>query len=781
MKKHSRFLYQPVLPLGENRQLVTGCSEHRAAARQAAAEGTVLLKNDGLLPFEKGAKICLFGRGAGEFLFGGGGSGRVYTDRKLSLGDALSEADRKGEIKLFTPLADFYTEYIENENRLHADQRGLDFQGWEKDYKRVLPQVPEDLYRRAVDFGGTAVFILTRYSSEESDRTADDFYLSAAESEFLRRLCRDFSAVAVILNVCGTVSCAEFKLNPKIKALLLPMYGGSEGGEALCDILLGRVCPSGHLQDSIAVSLEDYPSTASMLDTGEYVRYTEDIFTGYRYFETFCPEKVVYPFGYGLSYTKFSFAGVSGSFEDLRCEVKLTVRNTGAFCGKEVPQLYLTAPQGRLGKAARVLCAFGKTRELKPGESQALSLSFDLRDFASFDDIGRIRKGAFILEKGSYTVSLGTDVREAEPCLSFELPEDVICSCCRPYLAPSHLPERLCADGSMETLPAADVTAPEPVERDIPEPEAPCTMSLADAEENGKIDDFIAGLSDEDLTDLLYGHPQSSVSDTHGIGLLPKCRFTVQELPLVPTADGPSGLRTIKDCGVYTTFFPCPGTVAQTWNLELAEKIAGAGAREVKENNIGIWLTPALNIHRSPLCGRNFEYYSEDPLCSGLFAAASVKGIQKEHIAATIKHFCCNNKENGRKYSESCVSERALREIYLRGFEICIKKADPWAVMTSYNCVNGHHCSSSAEAINGILRSEWGYQGVVMTDWWTNSRIEDELYAGSDVKMPEKLTPDPDNSGADISLPELIREGRLSRGICRQAAYRILTLMSKLD
>lgn len=271
-------------------------------------------------------------------------------------------------------------------------------------------------------------------------------------------------------------------------------------------------------------------------------------------------------------------------------------------------------------------------------------------------------------------------------------------------------------------------------------------------------------------------------SDTNGIGLPPRHnRDDAKLIPLVPTTDGPMGMRVRPGRGVSPTFFPCENAISQTWNLALAQRAAVCIAREVKENNMGIWLAPALNIHRNPMCGRNFEYYSEDPLISGLFACAAVKGVQSEHIAATVKHYCANNRENYRRLADSRVSMRALREIYLRGFEIAVKKAHPWALMTSYNRVNGQQMSKSWEAINGILRTEWKYDGVVMTDWCTLSNVDEEIHAGSDVKMPEPITKYYEHVPESLDLPRMIADGQIDRGAVLASVRRILLLMEKLD
>ena len=527
--------------------------------------------------------------------------------------------------------------------------------------------------------------------------------------------------------------------------------------------------------------MEDYPSTEGFHEYKDYVNYTEDIFVGYRYFETFAPEKVAYPFGFGLSYTKFSVKTTAAVLEKNTVRLEVAVQNTGFVAGKEVVQAYLSAPQGKLGKAKKVLCAFGKTRLLQPGETAKLKLHFDIREFGSFDDLGKVEKCAFLLEKGQYTVHIGTNVRETEQVLEFNLKDNIIVRHCKPYLAPKDLPERLTASGRLEKLPPAEPMA-HPVKRyrvkSKPGPQFP----LQKACQEGRLDEFIATLTDEEMCELLYGHPMTNVSLTNGIGAPPKYYSRDKKLiPLVPTTDGPMGVRARPGRGVYTTFFPCETTMAQTWNLPLVKKAATAIAAEAKENNIGIWLAPALNIHRNPMCGRNFEYYSEDPLTSGLMAAACVNGCQSMHIAATVKHFFCNNRENDRRMCDSRVSMRALREIYLRGFEVVVKKAKPWALMTSYNPVNGVLANANWEAINGILRGEWGYDGVVMTDWWVLSTLDEEIHAGVDVKMPEEVNTGYENPVRPCDPVGLLQSGKLDRGAVLNSVRRILKLMNKLD
>ena len=789
MKKHARFLYQPVSPMGKGGRMVTGCEAHWKLCKDAAAEGTVLLKNTGVLPLANGTKLCLFGIGAGNFIFGGGGSGVVVTDRTVTLHEGLLAAAKRGKVEYFADSAQYYQDAIKELTDAKAAELVTTsaFAAWRRQHQMELPQLPENIYAAAKKFGGTAIFCISRYSAEGDDggdRTGleGDFTLWAGEKALLDRLCKDFENVVVVLNTCGPVSTKEFKENDRIGAVLYPMYSGGVAGEVIVEMLLGQRYPSGHLQDTLAEAISDYPSTKGFHADKYYVNYTEDVFVGYRYFETFAPEKVVYPFGFGLSYTTFDVKLTNAVLEKNSAKVSVTVKNTGAFPGKEVVQLYLTAPQGKLGKAKKVLCAFQKTKELKPGESQTLKMRFDIRDFGSFDDLGKIFRSAFILEKGEYVVSMGCNVRDVTPCLTFTLDEDIIVRKCRSYMAPRALPRRLCADGTYEDLPAAEKAEHRPKGR-LCKAAKTDRFPLVQALAENRLEELIATLSDEELVELLYGHPMANASNTCGMGHLPRDeRQDVRQIPLVPTADGPAGLRIRADRGtVSPTFFPCATIVAQSWNLNVAKRLGAAGAAEVKENNVGIWLTPALNIHRSPLCGRNFEYYSEDPLTSGLFATATVKGIQSMGISACVKHFCANNRENHRRLVDARVSERALREIYLRGFEIVVKKGDPWMLMTSYNPVNGEQSGKNWEAINGILRTEWGYDGVVCTDWRVLSNLEEEIHAGSDIKMPFPVTDFYEGAPAVFDPAGLMQTGKLSRAAATSAARRVLQMMGKLD
>ena len=803
MEKWIRARYQPNLPLNGS-QRVTASPEHIALSRRAAQEGAVLLKNNGnLLPLAPDTRVALFGKGSFDYVKGGGGSGDVTAAYVKNLYDGLKEEG----VSLYEPLSDFYRDYVEKRYEA-GDIPGL----------MAEPALPQDLVDSARENADVAVIVLSRFSGEGWDRIpiipedtdyvwADevvmpqraqrifprgDYYLTDAESELVDRVCAVFDRVAVVLNVGGVMDVSWFSENDRISSVLLAYQGGMEGGAAIAALLAGKATPCGKLPDTFARDLSDYPSTEHFHDSRDYVEYAEDIYVGYRYFETLpgAAEKVCYPFGFGLSYTSFSLEVLKAGEENGTVQVQVRVRNTGDRAGKEVIQLYFCPPRGLLQKPVRNLAAFRKTGLLAPGESETVTLSFAAADMASFDDLGKIAPFAWVLEKGRYDLYLGTSVRDAEKLdFAWEQAETETVRKCRNVLAPSHLKKRLLADGTWEDLPAApavdtDANVLEPLDPNTLEAVAPAVRArdryllsqpypegvrpLSQAAE-GKLalDAFMAQLSDGDLIHLLGGQPNVGVSNTFGLGNLPE-----YGVPNLTTADGPAGLRIQPEVGVCTTAWPCATLLAASWDPELTAQVGAAAAAEVKENNISVWLAPAVNIHRSPLCGRNFEYWSEDPLLTGKLAGAMVRGIQSQNIAATVKHFACNNKETNRKYSDSRLSQRALREIYLKAFEIIVREEQPWAIMSSYNVINGQRASESRELLTDILREDWGYTGMVMTDWWTKGEHYKELLAGNDLKMA---------NGYPERVEEAIKLGAISRADLEICARRVLGLILKID
>ncbi|WP_163191644.1 glycoside hydrolase family 3 protein [Clostridium thermarum] len=807
MNKWQRSRFQPNLPLGENGERVTASKAHRELSKNAAKEGMVLLKNkQNVLPLKKGTKVALFGKGSIDYVKGGGGSGDVTVEYIINLYEGMKAL--KGHVNVFEELSDFYLENVKSQYEQGAIP-GM----------TVEPVVPEDLLKKASAFTDTAIITICRFSGEGWDRKSSldtkdkivlpyedplikrseeifergDFYLTKTETAMVNTVKEHFSKVIVVMNVGGMVDTSWFVDDDSIQSVLMAWQGGMEGGLAAAELLCGMGNPSGKLSDTFAKRLEDYPSTYNFHDSVDYVEYTDDIYVGYRYFETIpgAAEKVNYPFGFGLSYSSFQWNVVSAEEQNGVIQVKVSVTNTGSLEGKEVIQIYVGAPQGLLGKPAKSLVAFQKTRQLKAGETQMLSLEFTVDSMASYDDLGKIQKSAYVLEAGDYLIYVGTSVRNVEK-LSFvyNVPQNIVVKQLSEKLVPTSLKERMLADGSFEPLPQREAHNPNEcafekitdwqAEGYTPEGrirksyqlwrepfKKGCHTFYEVAEGKVTVEEFLAQMTDEEVAHLLGGQPNTGVANTFGLGNMPE-----YGVPNIMTADGPAGLRIAPECGVKTTAWPCATLLACTWNRDIVYAVGEAGAKEVKENNIAIWLTPAVNIHRSPLCGRNFEYYSEDPFLTGKLAAAMVEGIQSQHIGATVKHFALNNKETNRKNSDSRVSERAAREIYLKGFEIIVKEANPWCIMSSYNIINGHRASENRELLEDILRGEWGWNGMVTTDWWTYAEHYKEVKAGNDLKM---------GRGYPERLLEAKALGLITREDMDVCAKRILELILKVD
>lgn len=745
----------------------------------------VLLKNEkSILPFEKGTRRALFGKGSVDYVKGGGGSGDVTTAYVRSLQDGLEIKEEEGKVQVLASLGKFYRENV-----------SAQYAGGIQPGMTAEPEIPCDLLEKAKAWADVAVISICRFSGEGWDRKGipgdGDFYLTREEQNMVDTVTANFEKVVVVLNVGGMVDTSWFCDSEKIQGVLLAWQGGMEGGLAAADLLCGDVNPSGKLTDTFARTFDDYPSSAGFNESEDYVDYTEDIYVGYRYFETIpgAAEKVNYPFGYGLSYTEFAIEPLRAGEEDETICVDVRVTNMGSRAGKEVVQLYYRAPQGVLGKPLEVLGAFAKTELLGAGQSQVLRLKMPVNAMASYDDLGKIQASAYVLEAGNYSFRIGNSVRNTVKLdYEYQAAQTVVTEQLERKCAPAALKLRLLADGSYEELPQGgdgyeknrlvpqDIDTLEGVEPDVQGISYQEKKEWRNADRitlegvaEGKADlrRLLAQLSDRELAGLLGGQVNTGTANTYGMGNLP-----AYGIPNIMTADGPAGLRIREECGVYTTAWPCATLLACTWNPEIVFEAGAAGAAEVKENNIGVWLTPAMNIHRSPLCGRNFEYYSEDPLVSGKMGAAMIRGIQSQHIGASMKHFCCNNKETNRKDSDSRVSERALREIYLKGFEIAVKEAQPWTVMTSYNLMNGYPTSCNPELLNGILREEWGFEGMVTTDWWNHAEHYLEVKAGGDIKM---------GCGYPDRILEAKEKGFVSREEMEKCAERILGMILKVD
>lgn len=723
--------------------------QNKPLSREILTEGMVLLKNENdVLPLQSTDRIAVFGssclytgKTTNGFQIGGGGSSELMPDyTPVDLLSALEEAEKAGEISIYKPLADAYRNdisYIPDE-QMYADARA------------------------ATD---KAVMIFSRYSSESSDRKAEkgDWYLSDEETDMLKKLSSLYDKVIVLVNTGGAIdtSWAVGETDGiDVEAVLFTWYPGTEGGNAIADLLLGKVNPSGKLSSTFAADLADYPSNESF-DNTDYTAYTEDIYIGYRYFTTF-DKKVNYPFGFGLSYTDFSLQNAAYSADENDITVTVTVANIGNVSGKEVVQVYYGAPRladgGLLGNPKAELVGFAKTRLLAVGESETLSITFPISDMASFDDTGATgaeNKSAYVLEEGDYTLYLGNSVTNAleNPLGTYSVEQTRKVEQLHEYCAPTDLVTRLRDDGTYETLPTVSSdTATKPdssntAVRTVPETVITGRDVLAG---NATIDDFLAQMSEKELVSFMVGHDGKVDNCSGAIGGSKAVRNKYL-IPEIQTADGPGGLRL----GRKATGWGCETLIACTWNPSLAEKMGKGVADEAKISYIDVWLAPGVNLHRHPLCGRNFEYYSEDPFLSGKMAAATVEGAQSNGLYVAIKHFVANEKEDNRNLIDSRISQRALRELYLKPFEICLKQENsPRFVMSSYNYLNGYEASERYDLLNGILRREFGFEGVILTDWYNDSDPVKELRAGINVKMP---------IGSESKLLTAVQNGVITR------------------
>ncbi|MBR5901819.1 glycoside hydrolase family 3 C-terminal domain-containing protein [bacterium] len=816
--------------------------EHAALCRRAAAEGMVLLENKSYaLPLATGEKVALIGKAQIHFSQTGWGSGYVNAYYSVNFLKGAENRAEKGQLTFCSELADKYKA--------------------EENYFPTL----EELQTVAKDYPAAFVFI-SRNCGEGSARqlSKGDYYLTDEEEKLLDITTKaGFSKVIVVIN-SGALIDLSFEDRYPIDALMLVWQPGMEGGNAFWDVALGDVSPCGKLADTIPKSYKDYPSSSCFRESNEYTEYREDVYVGYRYFETFDPQglKVRYPFGYGLSYTKFMYESLNPAIDDEKFSIEITIRNVGPRAGREVLQVYYSRPQGRLGNPAIELAAYKKTKLLLPNESETLTISFPLEQMKTFQESPQ---RCFILEKGTYNIYVGNSVKDAREkgvmatysrsCNQIysdaglaKLPPPVLLSSVlradgtydAPYrgtiedqealglvkddghitspfsfrlrswnawtgnnldfsngydlIVPKgnwveyliYLSEEKEHELTLITLGASKLAVALDMGgyEDMPVTSDPSTipvrtfrffgkpgyhrlkikntgsdfdarigglaidagsglgrmgylrnnlpegkdMSFEEVVSNpGKIFEFLDSLTMEDFAYLASGQG-SAINATGSVGAMPG-----RDVEALETSDGPAGLRL----DTPQTAWPVEALLACTWDTEILYKIGEALREEMAAAGVALWLAPGLNIHRDPLCGRNFEYYSEDPYLTGTLAASIIKGVQsKGDRGVEMKHFCANNREENRLNNDSRVSERALREIYLKAFEIAVKEAQPWAIMASYNCFNGIHTAESKALLTDLLRGEWGFQGFVTTDWGSQSVGWKEIKAGCNVQMP---------------------------------------------
>lgn len=751
-------------------------------AASAAAEGIVMLKNDnGALPLSKDEVVSVFGRIQLHYYKSGTGSGGMVNVSKVTgIVDGLLESG----VKLNEELLNVYKKWDEENPYDLGD-------GWGNEpWSQVEMPLDEQLVADAAQKGSTAIVIIGRTAGEEMDATLTEgsFLLTALEKDMLSKVRKAFEKVVVLLNVGGLIDMS-FVNEYAPDSVLYVWQGGMTGGTGTADVLTGKVSPSGKLSDTIAYSVKDYPSDPYF---GDRVRnfYSEDIFVGYRWFETFAPEKVLYPFGFGLSYTTFDVKSVSVSGSDT-LTFKVSVTNTGKFSGKEVVQVYCGAPQGKLGKAARVLCGFAKTKELAPDETQELEISVRLETLASYDDSGVTgNRFCWVLEEGEYKFFVGTDVRSAQETFKFSLNESKVTEKCIQALAPVLPFKRITAENNdgnlspvMHDVPLSEVDEPARRAERLPQ-EIPYTgdkgIKLADVK-SGKntMDEFLAQLSNHDLSCIIRGEGMGSPRVTAGTASAfggVSDALTGFGIPAACCDDGPSGMRL--DCGTKAFSLPNGTMLASTFNCELIKELYYLLGLEMSANKVDCILGPGMNIHRHPLNGRNFEYFSEDPFLTGKMAAFQLNGLHSAGVTGTIKHFCGNNQETNRHFIDSAVSERALREIYLKGFEIAVREGNADSIMTTYGSVNGLWTAGNFDLNTVILREEWGFKGFTMTDWWANVNFRGEepkraFFVPMAIAQNDVYMVCADTSCADEDIDTALADGTLTRGELQRNAANI--------
>lgn len=780
-------------------------------SRKVAAEGAVLLKNEGQnLPIKDGESISIFGRTQINYYRSGTGSGgSVVVEYTTNLLDSIRS---KRKVTVNEELAATYEKWVE-ENPFDNGGGGWAAEPW---HQKEMP-LTDKLVSEARKKSHKAIIVIGRTAGEDKDNSDAEgsYQLTSDEKEMLKLITKHFEYVTVVLNVSNIIDMSwindESYLNP-IKSIIYVWQGGMEGGNAAADVLVGQVTPSGKLTDTIAYSINDYPST---INYGGEIKnyYKEDIYVGYRYFETFCPEKVQFEFGYGLSYTEFEIkhkeAKIVTKDEEKNFQIEVIVKNIGTkYSGKEVVQIYYEAPQGKLGKPARVLGAFDKTKLLKPGETEMLTISFPVNNMASYDDGGFTgNPSCYVLESGEYNFYVGNSVRNAvkvrvEGQNGYLVEELEVIEKLEEALAPTEDFKRMKPgirneNGTYEItyveVPKQKISLKERIQKNLPQTIAQTGdkgYKLRDVyDKKVSMETFIAQLTDEQLATIVRGEGMSSPWVTPGtasaFGGVSDGLFNYG-IPIACTADGPSGIR--METGLKATQLPIGTLLAATWDVKLIQELYVMEGQELLNNNIDALLGPGVNIRRSPLNGRNFEYFSEDPFITGIFAAAQIRGIMKGGSNGTLKHFACNNQEKARSFVDAVVSERAVREIYLKGFEMAVKQGGANSIMTAYNPINGHWSASNYDLNTSILRKEWGFKGIVMTDWW--AKMNDVVEGGTAdrkntafmIRAQNDLYMVVNNYGAEVNysndnIMEFLEKGSLTRGELQRCAMNICNFL----
>lgn len=752
-------------------------------ARQTAAEGCVLLKNSNTaLPLRQGDHVAVFGRAAFEYHKSGLGSGgMVNTTYTTNILDSL---EKSKALIINQDLKNIYQKWLE----ANPAETG---KGWGEVPSSQPEMIPTEQMLAIAETSDACLVIIGRVAGEDQDLPSGmgGYQLTFTEKQLIQQVSSRCKRTTVVLNTGGILDMSwEDSCSPS--GILYAWYGGQEGGNGTADVLLGKISPCGKLTDTIA---DEYPSDKNFGNSlCNY--YEEDIYVGYRYFETFHQKAVRYPFGYGCSYTTFSVSASDLKASGTIVSASVSVKNTGSIPGKEVIQIYVQSPQGQLGTPLRRLIGFQKTKELAPGEEQMLHFEIPKYVYAVYDDSGKTGyKFSYLLEAGEYKFYIGTDVRSA--ALAGKVTESlIVMETSETRCAPVKAFQRFRPQWSESSNKYEPVTEAVPLRSNKPSvkicPEFSCMtdqkLTLKDVRQGkASLKDLVAQISEKDLMAMFYGEGMCSTKVTPGtasaFGGVTNALAKL-DIPVACCSDGPSGIR--MDCGTTAFSLPCGTMIGCTWNEQLTEELFSILGLELRLNKIDMLLGPGINIHRHPRNGRNFEYLSEDPLLTGKLAAAEVRGMASYGSHAVLKHFCANNQELGRRTSDSVVSERALREIYLKSFEIAVKEGNAKAVMTSYGAVNGIWTAGNYDLCTGILREEWGFQGIVMTDWWAEANYEGEsshtrakapmVFAQNDLYM---CVPDASVYGQSDDLCAQYYNGYITKAQLQRNAENILSVL----
>lgn len=788
-------------------------------AREIATEGIVVLKNDGVLPV-KGNKIALFGSGARGTVKGGTGSGSVNGRYDINIEQGLKNA---GYIITTEDWLNRCEKHYEQTHEEWRTEREKEIEGV-TDIMQILAKVNQTPFVYPTGVSVTdedikkaktkvAIYVISRQAGEGYDRTPNegDFLPDKTELANIRKLTENFSDVIVVINAGGQINTTPIEAMG-VKGIIFYGQAGQEGGNAFADIVSGKVCPSGKLTVSWVKDYKDIPNSENYGALGNALEqdYVEDIYVGYRYYDTF-GVKTAYPFGYGLSYTNFVITVNSVKYENGQIYVIGSVKNTGKCTGKEVVQIYTSMPYGKNGAEAKRLLGFTKTAAIKAGKTEQFEIVIPVERLSRYDE----EKSSFVIEEGTYRLLVGNSSVKVNGVCNIKVTDGLTVEQCK----------NICKLNKQLTLLKAPERE-ESISLGLPEiviGNAECKVHGYDEKEqtcSPAVQTLIEKMSVEELASLVIG---GGVMEGEIVTALGASGYTTGKLyekygiPNLILADGPSGLNISSEFCVdesgnimalaippaydfgmfgkymrdniarsvergtkhyqYPTVMPCSTILAQTWDEGLCEKFGKAIGDEMQEVGISVWLAPGMNIQKNPLCGRNFEYYSEDPIISGKISAAVIRGVQSvKGKSVSVKHFCCNNVENERSLSSSNLTERALREIYLTGFKIAVEEGKPLTVMSSYNKINGVYASNNRELLVDVLRGEWNFDGLVMTDWNAceagKADVVKAICAENDAVMP--------GTEADVqTIVQAVKNGSLSVEQLKKSACRMLELVYK--